>query len=382
MYDDFEQEEFDDSNLLEEKDLEPKEPKKKKKNRGYPSYVIISLVSALIGGLISPMLFKEDIVENKNATVIQAKQDDINIPTAVAKANMKSVVGITTVELVSDYYFFLPREVEGVGSGVIVDSNGYILTNSHVVGDGKAKSLEVLFEDGEKLPGKVLFADPNLDLAIVKVDKKGLPAVNLGNSDDLQVGEPVVAIGNPLGLDFQRTVTDGIVSGLNRTISVEGVTMTDLIQTNASINKGNSGGPLFNKNGEVIGINTVKVGNAEGLGFSIPINTTKIIIEDVIKKGSYEPVMLGIKSFNVRDFKSAFDVNLSVDKGVIVIETEKNSPAAKANLEQMDIIIKLDNNNIDDIEDLSKVLHKYRDGDKAKLTILRNGEEMEVEVKF
>lgn len=143
-------------------------------------------------------------------------QDSISNVSAVAQKSISSVVGITTVEVVRE--FIWERPVEGVGSGVIVDSNGYILTNSHVIGDGKAKELNVLFESGDKMPGKVLWSDPALDLAIVKVDKTGLPAADLGDSDSLEVGELAVAIGNPLGLDFQRTVTSGVISGLNRSI--------------------------------------------------------------------------------------------------------------------------------------------------------------------
>ena len=369
---------------LEEK---KKKPKKEKKKGLRFSYIILALLAGIIGGLVgqylSPIVGIKKPEENpRQEIVVKNTGKELNAVSAVAKANMSSVVGITTVEIVSDYYFFLPREVEGVGSGVIVDPNGYILTNSHVVGDGKAKSLEVLFDDGEKVPGKVLWLDPNLDLAMVKVDKKGLPAVKLGDSDSLEVGELAIAIGNPLGLDFQRSVTAGVISGLNRTVSVENTTMNDLIQTDASINKGNSGGPLFNSKGEVIGINTVKVGNAEGLGFSIPINATKYIIEEVIKTGHYEPVKLGIRALNPEEFAAAFDIENSDLKNVIVIEVIENEPAAKAGIKQFDIIKKIDGKEIKSRDDIEKALHKYKKGDKIKLTVIRDNKEIDLDLKF
>lgn len=367
-----------------------KKEKKTRKKEGKSSYFLVALVAAIIGGIVSQLftplimpVFSKNPGDNiENPGILVSSSGDLNVVSAVAKSNMKSVVGITTVEIVSDYYFFLPREVEGVGSGVIVNSNGYILTNSHVVRDGKAKSLEVLFEDGEKVPGKVLWSDQNLDLAIVKVDKTGLPAVKLGDSDRLEVGEIAIAIGNPLGLEFQRSVTAGVVSGLNRTISVENITMNDLIQTDASINRGNSGGPLFNHKGEVIGINTVKVGNAEGLGFSIPINSAKYIINEVVNTGHYEPVTLGIRGLNPDEFSAAFNIENSDLKNLIVIEVLPGSPAEAAGIQQFDIIKKINGVEIRTREDIGKELHKFKNGDKIKLTLIRDNREMEVELKF
>ena len=155
--------------------------------------------------------------------------------------------------------FAIPTQAEGVGTGVIVDSKGYILTNSHVVSDGKAIDVKVLFNDGSTTAGKVLWNDEKLDLAIVKVDKTGLTVAELGDSSKVRVGDIAIAIGNPLGLEFQKSVTQGIISGLDRTIEAEGETMTGLLQTDASINPGNSGGPLLNVNGEVIGICSLKL---------------------------------------------------------------------------------------------------------------------------
>ena len=173
----------------------------------------------------------------------------------------------------------MPTESTGVGTGIIVDSNGYILTNSHVISDGQAKTVNVLFSDGSTIDGEVYWYDSQLDLAIVKVNKTGLTAAELGDSDKVQIGDISIAIGNPYGLDLAGTVTQGIISGLDRTIETEQGTMTGLLQTDASINSGNSGGPLLNQNGQVIGVNTAKASQGEGLGFAIPINTAKPIVE-------------------------------------------------------------------------------------------------------
>ena len=173
-----------------------------------------------------------------------------------------------------------------VGSGVIVNSKGYVLTNAHVVFYGNAKNINVMFENGDKKPAKILWSDSILDLAIVKVDGSGYPAADIGDSDKLNIGELAVAIGNPLGVGFERSVTSGIISGLNRTVWIDQYNkLENLIQTNAAINLGNSGGPLLNKRGEVIGINTFKLEATEGLGFAIPINIVKPRIDQVIKDG-------------------------------------------------------------------------------------------------
>lgn len=371
--------------------------RKKKSFRGSTfSYIALALVFSLLGGIgssyIAPMLYGNLLPypggsETKEYNAAQAinimPNDDISTVTAVAKKAMSSVVGITTIETKQYPFPFMPQDVEGLGSGVIVDRNGYILTNSHVVADGKAKEIKVLFENGDKVPGTVLWNDPALDLAIVKVDITNLPEAILGDSDNLEVGEIAVAIGNPLGLEFQRSVTSGVISGLGRSIQVDQRTIIeDLIQTDASINPGNSGGPLLNGKGEVIGINTAKIKTAEGLGFSIPINTAKTIIEEVINSGSYKTVVMGIMGRDVEEYQRINGVNLGVEKGAIIMEVTPDSPAEKAKLQFGDIITKIDNTTVDSMQGLKKALYKYRQGDKAILTIIRNKAEIQVEIKF
>ena len=294
---------------------------------------------------------------------------------------MSSVVGITTKAVVGNY--FGEREVEGTGSGVIIDENGYILTNSHVVGDGSAKEISVLFEDGDKKTGNVLWYDSAIDLAIVKVDKANLSVADLGDSDKLEVGETAIAIGNPLGLEFQRSVTSGIISGLHRSIQVdENNVIEDLIQTDASINPWNSLWPLLNSKGEVVGINTAKIQSAEGLGFSIPINVVKPIISQVIKEGTFKTVFIGITGVDVEIYERQLGIDLNADEGVIIIEVSPNSPASSAGLMSGDIIEKIDDQNIESMSQLKKVLYKYNKGDSATLNIIRNGSKKKIEIKF
>ena len=366
------------------------------KNKGFGSYVIVALLSALIGGIISSyiaptylygkLLPMPEIYNNMESTVIPNQinitpSDNISAVTAVSRKSISSVVGITTLQVQRDL-FFLEREVEGVGSGVVVDPNGYILTNSHVIGDGKVKRINVLFENGDKLEGRVLWNDSILDLAIVKVEARGLPVADLGDSDKIEVGELAVAIGNPLGLDFQRTVTSGIISGLHRSIQVEAGVMEDLIQTDASINPGNSGGPLLNSNGDVIGINTAKIRTGEGIGFAIPINIVKPIVSQVIKEGTFDNVYIGFKGTEVERYERELNVDLNTDKGVVIIEILPNSPAQNANLQPIDIIKQIDDQSIETMAQLRKTLYKYKVGDKATLTINRNGEQIKVEITF
>ena len=372
----------------------PYREEKQNKKRGFKgsliSYIALALVASIIGGLAStylaPKLFGsvlDDPGPNKYEpqSVNINTTDDINTVSAVVKKSMESVVGITTLQ--TQEFFFEERDVEGLGSGMIVDSDGYILTNSHVVADGKAKDIQVLFNNGDKVQGKVLWNDPTLDLAVVKVDVTDLPVAELGNSDKLEVGELSIAIGNPLGLEFERTVTSGIISGLQRSVRVDqGTVIDDLIQTDASINPGNSGGPLLNKNGEVIGINTAKIQSGEGLGFAIPINQVKTIIEEVIEKGNYQTVELGVSGMDIVEYQGRIGVDLGLEKGAIILEVVENSAAAKAGLEQMDIILKIDDTEIESMDTIRKSLYDYKAGDKANLRIIRNQKEMDIEVEF
>ncbi len=364
-----------------------RQTKKKKGFRGSAlSYIAIALVCSLLGGFVATSgLFGNEMATSPqyDAQAITINtSDDIFVVTAVAKKAMGSVVGITTVET-QQVWPFESQDVSGVGSGVIIQSDGYILTNSHVVADGKAKELKVLFENGEQVDGTVLWNDATLDLAIVKVNVTNLPVAELGDSEKLEVGELAIAIGNPLGLEFQRTVTAGIISGLNRSVTVDGrVVIDNLIQTDASINPGNSGGPLLNAKGQVIGINTAKITSGEGLGFSIPINQVKEIAAQVINNGTYKTVFMGISGVSVVEYETRLGVDISADKGVIIIELQANSPAANAGIQVGDVITKIGDIEVEDMSQLKKTLYKYSQNDKEKISIIRNTEAMDIEIEF
>ena len=310
--------------------------------------------------------------------------ESLNAASAISKKVMPSVVGISTVsQTYTQTIFGLQQGTQqGVGTGIIVSSDGYILTNSHVVSDGQAVDVKVLFNDGSTTQGKVLWNDAKLDLAMVKVDKTGLTAAELGDSDQVRVGDIAIAIGNPLGLEFQKSVTQGIISGLDRTIQTEKETMTGLMQTDASINPGNSGGPLLNEKGQVIGINSAKVSSAEGIGFSIPINTAKPIIEQVIKSGNFEKVTLGIKGIDVTTFESSTGTDLAADEGVYIVEVVSDTPAQKSGIQAGDVIVKVGNDETPTMTDLNKVLYKYKSGQSTKVTVNRSGKEVTVDIKF
>jgi serine protease Do len=314
----------------------------------------------------------------------------VNTAEAVADKVLPSVVGISTkTQVVSENFFGMISNgvSEGVGTGIIVDPRGYILTNSHVIMDGKADTITVQLPDARKLPGKVLWNDTTLDLAMVKVNATGLTAAELGNSDKVKIGQYAVAIGNPLGMAFERSVTQGVISGLNRTLTVSDtsgdVTMDGLMQTDASINAGNSGGPLLNSKGQVIGINSAKAASAEGLGFAIPINTAKPIIEEIIANGTFKKAFIGITGVNVDLYLQYYPTeNLGTKTGVYVSEVAEASPADLGGLKKGDVITAIDKTGIDTMQQLMKSLFSYKPGDTVTLTVHRGGEILKKEVKL
>jgi len=385
---------------------EPKRKKEKKRKDGpgwlglgrknasaLVAVIIIACVASgvgggLIGANANPAPVQSAPSSNSPAINI-TPSDSITTTEAVAKKVLSSVVGITsTGTYTSDNYFFGPsqQEVTGVGTGMIIDSRGYILTNSHVVMDGSVDSIKVLLSDGNEVDGNVLWNDTSLDLAIVKVDQTGLTPVELGNSDDVAIGSYVAAIGNPLGLEFNGSITQGVVSGLNRTIQVSDtmgtntVTMQGLIQVDAAINSGNSGGPLLNSAGQVIGINTAKA-TAEGMGFAIPINTAIPIVDKVIKDGSFERVYMGVSAADVSVIKDNYpNVTLKVDQGACITDVTPGSPAEKGGLKVKDVITAVDGKDITGSDSLIKMLLGYESGDTITVTYDRDGETGEAQV--
>ncbi|MDD7305510.1 MAG: trypsin-like peptidase domain-containing protein [Peptoniphilaceae bacterium] len=328
---------------------------------------------------------QSDSDSSSNNIVINPGKDDESMETAVVKKSIDSVVGVTTKTEKTELSFFGPQTgyVEGVGSGSIVSADGYILTNSHVIDDGDAQEINVLLKNGKTMPAKLVWNDTTLDLAIIKVDGKNLPVMEFGDSDKMQVGSRVVAIGNPLGLELQSTVTSGIISGLNRTVSFQtGASMDGLMQTDAAINAGNSGGALLNSKGELIGINTAKAGNSDGIGFAIPANLAKKIVDKVVKTGKFQSVYLGISGVDLSLITNSYNINtkaLGTDKGIVVqnvFDTNLKS------IKKGDIITAIDDKEVKDMSNLKKVLLDYEVGDSVKIKLYRDGKEKSVDFKF
>ncbi|MDR0880343.1 MAG: trypsin-like peptidase domain-containing protein [Clostridioides sp.] len=350
--------------------------------------IVVAIVFSILSSVTTTLALKATNFMNVNNTgqqqsiKINNESKSENVYQAVAEKATPSVVGITTKSIDRNNYFNMPTEVAGVGTGIIVDSNGYILTNAHVISDGQATSVKVLFNDGTEVDGKVAWFDGDLDLALVKVEKPGLTPAEFGDSNQVKVGDIAIAIGNPLGLEFQKSVTQGIISGLNRSIQTQQANMTGLIQTDASINAGNSGGPLLNSKGQVIGINTAKASQGEAMGFAIPINTAKDIVKGVITNGKYEKVTLGIKGMDLTTYESATGVDLEATEGAYVGEVVTGTVADKAGIKTGDVITKIDDNKVATFSDLSKTLYKYSKGSTAKIQVNRGGKTVDCTVKF
>jgi S1-C subfamily serine protease len=283
----------------------------------------------------------------------------------------------------------IERKEIGGGTGFIISSDGMILTNKHVVLDKEA-DYTVLTNDGRKFPAEVLARDPVQDLAIIKIQANNLPVVKLGDSSNLQIGQTVIAIGNALG-EFRNTVSVGVISGLGRTVTATGggmvETLEDIIQTDAAINKGNSGGPLLNLKGEVIGINTAMAFGAENIGFAIPINKAKRAIEQVKTIGKIVYPFLGIRYVLITK-EIQQEHNLPVDYGAWIVRGDRlgetaifpGSAAEKAGLREGDILLEFNYEKITPENSLAKIILKYNPGDKVVLKILRNGKEKIVNV--
>lgn len=318
-------------------------------------------------------------------TVIRLAAEDekeINVTNTLENAT-KCVVGISKIKNSGDSILKAnATESLNLGTGTIISNNGYILTNWHLAGN-KYSSCYVTLDDGSIYNGNTVWADSDLDLAIVKISASGLNYLSLGDSDNVKIGDNVYAIGNPIGIEFQRTVTSGIISGLNRTIKIEEENllsyMEGLIQTDASINEGNSGGPLINENGEVIGINTVKIESAEGIGFATPINTIKPIIESFIDTGEFNEAYLGIFAYD-KEVVKYLKNDIEFDSGIYVVQIMKDGPVAKTNIKIGDIITKIDEISVNKMSELRNYIYGKKAGDTVKLTITRNKKEYEVEV--
>ena len=297
-----------------------------------------------------------------------------------------SVVGISKIITNDTGIFSINSEKTlSMGSGMIVSEDGYILTNEHVSGGRYSKCYVTISGDKNEYPGTVVWADSDIDLSIVKIEKLGLIPIQMGDSDNIRIGNKVYAIGNPIGIDFERTVTSGIVSAVDRTIKLkedeEYSYMEDLIQTDATINSGNSGGPLISQDGRVIGINTIKIEEAEGIGFAIPINIVKPIIERFKKEGSFTEGSIGIYAYD-KEVVRYLEENLEIENGIYVVSVNKDGVAYGKGLMSGDIITQIDNVTLNKMSDLRKYIYTKNVGDTVMLMVQRNGKTFGIELQL
>ncbi|NLU07084.1 MAG: trypsin-like serine protease [Clostridiales bacterium] len=363
------------------------------KGKKFFSYIAVIVISSLIGGFLSIAAFlyvvpntdffkNTPLYESMNSTGTRAPQTQASpVSTSnkngltiaqIAKKVSPTVVGVSTKSIseYSDIFGFSDdqsSEDDGMGSGIIINSDGYILTNYHVIQG--AQSISVILSNKKTVPAKVVNYDQNQDLAVIKVTSKTqMPAVaELGNSDNVQVGDSVVAIGNPLGKELLGSVTSGIISATKREVTV-GNTTQNFLQTDAAINPGNSGGALVNSLGQVIGINSAKVGGngVEGIGFAIPINTVASKLNGLLK-----PILkIGIACI---DIDSSLSKQYNIPQGVYVKQVEPSSPAEKSGLKEGDIIQKFDGKSIKTVEEINQIKSTHNSGDTVAIVVYRNG---------
>ena len=283
-----------------------------------------------------------------------------------------AVVSIATLRVIQENMFDAVP-VRGLGSGIIFDSNGGILTNHHIVED--AERVQVVTANGKKFQGEVLGSDAMSDVAVVRVDGEGLPAVRLGDSDKLVVGQIAIAIGNPYGFLLPGpTATVGVISALQRHLHVENHMYEDLIQNDASINPGNSGGPLVDSSGQVIGVNTANIPFAQGIGFAIPINNARKIAKEIIQHGRVPRPYLGISGLTLnRDIAESY--NIPHEKGVLVVRVGKGTPAHRSGMSAGDVILEVDKKPLKAWEDLQHVVQEKKVGDSLELFVGRDQEQ-------
>jgi serine protease Do len=341
-----------------------------------------AVVGALVAGLVVAAVKDGTKAPSGRTLTFSANTSKIprmgDVQAILAKVE-PAVVSIRTRTL-SLGDFLKPVPGEGAGTGFIIGSDGVIVTNNHVVAG--AQSIEVVFADDRKMPARVLGKDPATDLAVVKVEAGGLPAAALGDSDQLKVGDDVVAIGNALALEGGPTVTRGIVSALNRTITAEnGVRLEHVLQTDAAINPGNSGGPLVNAAGEVVGINTAVAGDAQNIGFSIAISPARPIIDELRQGTTRTRPFLGVKMFTLTP-SIAEGLGIKADKGALIADVTAGSGAELAGMRSGDVITAIDGKEVKAAEDVTAAVGTHKPGDQIKVTYRRGDETKDADVKL
>lgn len=370
------------------------------KSLGTVFLVLVSVSAGFLGGWLGSESRQDGGISETSQQIVLKESEVIS---EVAKRVGPSVVSVNvTSESVQTNDFFgfsRPIQQESAGTGIIISADGYVLTNRHVVPAG-ASSVSVTLSDGTELTDVEVVGRTNendsLDIAFLKIkDKKGkdLQPAKIGDSSKVQVGDKVIAIGNALG-QFQNTVTSGIISGFGRSVEAGdesgfgSETLQNLFQTDAAINQGNSGGPLVNINGEIIGINTAIAGSAENIGFAIPINDAQGLIKSVLEQGKLLRPFLGVRYVSLTD-DYAYQFNLNTKRGAYILPGSNGqasilpgSPAEKAGLKEKDVITKIDGVSIDENNSLTSLIGRHSVGDEVTLTIVRDGKEQTIKVKL
>ena len=365
----------------------------KEKRNGTPTFVMVACTALIAGAVGSAGMYlaltkgnvtSKSIGSNTTAQSIKIEATDTPV-VAIAKKAGPSIVGIK-INALSQTMFGSLQESTEEGSGIIYSTDGYIVTNYHVIEsaikDSSATILVTLANSDEQIEASIVGYDEPTDLAVIKIEKDGLVAAEFGKSSELQVGDIAVAIGNPLGQEFAGSVTVGYISALNRKITTSGRTYK-LIQTDAAINPGNSGGALVNSQGQVIGINTVKIGSSlsgtsvEGLGFAIPSDDAVEIIDKLIKDKKIVRPYIGISGINVDETTAKRN---NIPEGIYVAQVLQNSPASKAGIEKGDIITGIEGKDIKTMEELNEIKNTKNVGDKITLKVKRKNEDKEIKV--
>ncbi len=358
------------------------------KKSGLVLFIIVALISSIIGGAIALTFFapEQTLPPAQNGDAIPPAQDtdedfkwdpmDYQMTPVVVSVQKvgPAVVGVSTYSNQRDIFRGTNQLVQrGVGSGVIIDSTGYIVTNYHVIERGDV--IIVTLDSGEEIEADIIGSDPGTDLAVLKIDKDDLPHAELGNSDKLVVGEVAIAIGNPTGLELQQSVAVGVISATDRSLEVYEWVFS-LIQTDAAINPGNSGGPLVNAVGQVVGINSVKISNAEGLGFAIPSNIVRSVVNEIIRNGEVRRPMIGIVINEVTN-TLARQYDLPVNHGLYIVEVAPNSPAQAGGLQSNDILTHADGREIRTLRDFRMVMSRKQVGERVEIVVVRGEETLE-----
>jgi serine protease Do len=354
--------------------------------------IILMIVAAVLGGLFSIYLAtnlgmleqagnrtqQSGDVGNQSANIISWDVETSQV-SAVAEKVSDAVVGVTNIAAANSFRYGAMDMEQGAGSGVIISVDGYIVTNNHVVSG--AKKLIVSLADGRELEAKLIATDFLTDLAVIKIESSDLTAIEFGDSGQVLVGELAIAIGNPGGELFARSVTAGVVSGLNRIIVTNEGQQSSLIQTDAAINPGNSGGALVNGKGELIGINTVKISSTEyeGMGFAIPSNTVKDITDELIQHQKVIRPALGVTIVGYITEQDAKYYGFSVDYGVMVVPTA-GGQAQKAGIKAYDIIIAVNDQKIEDSIQLQELIFSKQVGEQVTVTIVRDNSQKDYSV--